>query len=742
MEGQGGASPEDYAVTLPRANFKPGETRKILTIVTAVADTDWDEPESERLNLRFGDMPAGVRAGAQDTTDVYLIDQMMYVFLEPRSAWVGESDGQAALTAVVQTRRHHRPNTDLAEDFRVIFYTSTMGTHPKATANVDYDVNSKPLNIKGTWTWNETCQCSERRIQVSTEIYDDDEAEPVERFEATFSTTHDRFVNGHGRGAETIRVNIIDDDGDGRSLTLEADSREVEEGDPVTVKIRMDRPFLQTTQVQLKLSGDRAQVFESRETFSFTMSAGVLEETLEIPTRNDRLREPAADVTIRLHDPDRNNPEPYSVGEQGSLTFRITDDDPELTTPDGPRDVVATTGNRTMSIAWDPPTNQGGSPVTGYQYRRFYGDGTRDSWVSNGNQTSVRLTGLTNDELHMYQVRAVNAEGPGAASSDIASGTPISDTTPTAPQRFRGVSYDQKVFLLWEPPVHNGGSEISRYEYRMDLGSWTSTGSADTSLMVTGLNNDQSYSFQLRAVNGSGTRGAESNAVRKIPKANRQPFTVRVAEAPLAHYMEDFAIVLEFSAVVFTSLDQLKEYAIVSNGTMVSVESVPDLAHHFRFTIRPSGILPVTLQLPHREVDCSRWRQEIIICGSQGGASPLLQDFSVTVEGPRGINISDASAREGTDASLSFNISLTEASDEQVSVRWITWNKGAKAFKDFDRSSGQVVFEPGETSKTATIHLQDDDRTEGNERFYVVLQSADGGIIEDGIATMLIRDDD
>ena len=342
----------------------------------------------------------------------------------------------------------------------------------------------------------------------------------------------------------------------------------------------------------------------------------------------------------------------------------------------------------------------------------------------------------------MYQVRAVNAEGPGAASSDIASGTPISDTTPTAPQRFRGVSYDQKVFLLWEPPVHNGGSEISRYEYRMDLGSWTSTGSADTSLMVTDLNNDQSYSFQLRAVNGSGTRGAESNAVRKIPKANRQPFTVRVAEAPLAHYMEDFAIVLEFSAAVFTSLDQLKEYAIVSNGTMVSVESVPDLAHHFRFTIRPSGILPVTLQLPHREVDCSRSRQEIIICGSQGGASPLLQDFGVTVEGPRGINISDASAREGTDASLSFIISLTEASDEQISVRWITWNKSAKAFKDFDRSSGQVVFEPGETRKTATIHLQDDDRTEGNERFYVVLQSADGGIIEDGIATMLIRDDD
>ena len=490
---------------------------------------------------------------------------MMYAFLEPSPEWVGESDGQAALTAVVQTRRHHRPNTDLTAEFRVSFRT-IAGTDSGATAGVDYDATSSLVEISGPWTWNETCQCSERRFQPQAQIYDDDQAEPVERFEAKIVTSDRRFIFEDSRGDRAVRINIIDDDGDGRSLTLEPHSREVVEGDPVTVKIRMDRPFLQTTQVQLKLSGDRDQVFESRETFSFTVSAGVLEETLEIPTRQNRLREPAADVTIRLHDPDRNNPEPYSVGEQGSLTFRITDDDPELTTPGAPRNVVATTGNRTMSIAWNPPTNQGGSPVTGYQYRRFYGDGTRDSWVSNGSQTSVRLTGLTNDELHMYQVRAVNAEGPGAASSDIASGTPSSDTTPTAPQRFRGVSYDQKVFLLWEPPVHNGGSEISRYEYRMDLGSWTSTGSADTSLTVTGLNNDQSYSFQLRAVNGSGTRGAESNAVRKIPKANRQPFTVRVAETPLAHYMEDFAIVLEFSAAVFTSLGQLKEYAIVTNG--------------------------------------------------------------------------------------------------------------------------------------------------------------------------------
>ena len=393
FESQGGArSGHDYSYTNPMLQFEPGETRKTIT-VRAPTDSDWNEPESERVNIRFHSLPTGVRAGAQDTTDVYLIDQMMYVFLEPRSAWVGESDGQVIVTAVVQTRRHHRPDSTLAEEFRITYFTRPPVTDLKATRDVDYENALSFVEISGPWTWNETCQCSERRIQVSTEIYDDDEAEPVEYFEAQTAATHDRFVNGHGRGAETIRINIIDDDGGGRSLTLEADSLEVVEGDPVAVKIRMDRPFRQSTQVQLKLSGDRDQVFESRETFSFTVSADVMEETLEFPTRQNRLREPAADVTIRLHDPDRSDPEPYSVGEQGSLTFRITDDDPELDTPDGPRDVVATTGNRTMSIAWDPPTNQGGSPVTGYQYRRFYGDGTRDSWVSNGSQTSVPAHG-------------------------------------------------------------------------------------------------------------------------------------------------------------------------------------------------------------------------------------------------------------------------------------------------------------------------------------------------------------
>ena len=59
--------------------------------------------------------------------------------------------------------------------------------------------------------------------------------------------------------------------------------------------------------------------------------------------------------------------------------------------------------------------------------------------------------------------------------------------------------------LRWKAPANDGGSEITRYEYEQDgSGTWISTDGTATSHTVTGLNNGQTYTFRVRAVNSLG----------------------------------------------------------------------------------------------------------------------------------------------------------------------------------------------------------------------------------------------
>ena len=104
----------------------------------------------------------------------------------------------------------------------------------------------------------------------------------------------------------------------------------------------------------------------------------------------------------------------------------------------------------------------------------------------------------------------------------------------------------------------------------------------------------------------------------------------------------------------------------------------------------------------------------------------MLQDVSVTVDGPRELTVHDASGQEGQEGSVDFTVRLSQASENQVRVNWMTWDRSAKDFTDYHRGSGTLTFEPGETEKTASVWLVDDDENESTERFYVMLQNPRG----------------
>ena len=169
-----------------------------------------------------------------------------------------------------------------------------------------------------------------------------------------------------------------------------------------------------------------------------------------------------------------------------------------LVAPDTPFGLSATPGNQRVMLSWVQPS--GGAALTHYEYEL---DGS-DTWTTTGSTApTTTVMGLTNDQSYTFRVRAVNSAGASGASGSQ-SATPTT-TEPEAPESLSATPGDGQVTLRWRPPGNDGGDTITHYEYELDgSGTWISTGGTATRHTVTGLNNGQTYTFRVRAVNALG----------------------------------------------------------------------------------------------------------------------------------------------------------------------------------------------------------------------------------------------
>ena len=91
------------------------------------------------------------------------------------------------------------------------------------------------------------------------------------------------------------------------------------------------------------------------------------------------------------------------------------------TVPDAPMNLRVEGGDGQVTLTWEAPEDDGGSEITDYEYR-INGQG---SWISIGStDTTTTVTGLDNDTVYTFEVRAVNRIGRSRASSDPAAVTP------------------------------------------------------------------------------------------------------------------------------------------------------------------------------------------------------------------------------------------------------------------------------------------------------------------------------
>ena len=221
-----------------------------------------------------------------------------------------------------------------------------------------------------------------------------------------------------------------------------------------------------------------------------------------------------------------------SVGGAAASTER--EGTPMADAPGAPTNLRPTAGDGQVSLSWTAPSDNGGEPITRYEYkyRPRTDPADNDEWIgTGGTQTTVTVYGLDNGTTYYFTVRAVNdlgcdppdeMDGCGQDSLEVSAtpfGTP--DTLVTLDSADPG---DRRVELEWSlqspiPPAADRSGFQYRQKAAAGYGSWLDIRNSDASTtthVVPGLTNGTTYTFQVRAVNGSGG-GLASNERSAVP---------------------------------------------------------------------------------------------------------------------------------------------------------------------------------------------------------------------------------
>uniref|UniRef100_A0A0N5AQN4 non-specific serine/threonine protein kinase n=1 Tax=Syphacia muris TaxID=451379 RepID=A0A0N5AQN4_9BILA len=185
--------------------------------------------------------------------------------------------------------------------------------------------------------------------------------------------------------------------------------------------------------------------------------------------------------------------------------------------PPGAPSTPEVTGYNTnlISLKWNPPRNDGGSPITGYVIEKFEKRGGGD-WspvkMPLVRGTEAVITGLAEGETYQFRIRAVNAAGEGApsGSSEPTLCRPYV-VPPSAPEQPRvGKVTKDSAEVSWIRPTSDGGAPIDGYiveKRKSGTNDWVpcnTTPVRSTSLVIQPLEGKESYEFRVKAVNSAG----------------------------------------------------------------------------------------------------------------------------------------------------------------------------------------------------------------------------------------------
>jgi cell division septation protein DedD len=119
----------------------------------------------------------------------------------------------------------------------------------------------------------------------------------------------------------------------------------------------------------------------------------------------------------------------------GNVAGESSPSDEVSAKPQGPpspsRKLQAAAGDGYVDLSWNQPSNDGGSPITGYKIYRGTISGGEIFVKAVGNVLIYTDKGVTNNQKFYYQVSAVNSVGEGEKSNDVGARPTSTSTSPT-----------------------------------------------------------------------------------------------------------------------------------------------------------------------------------------------------------------------------------------------------------------------------------------------------------------------
>ena len=201
-----------------------------------------------------------------------------------------------------------------------------------------------------------------------------------------------------------------------------------------------------------------------------------------------------------------------------------------FTMPDAPSQLEATPGDGQVTLTWAAPDFDGGRPI---DYYIIYMGGV--ALPGHPTEPISTITGLTNGQSYSFTVAAHNSAGISPQSVVVES---IPFTFSDAPTGLRTILDSGKVTLSWTAPSFDGGRPIDHYVVYQDGVEIAQT--AETTHVVEGLNNGQSYVFSVAANSAAGI------GLASLPVAAAPSLSIPSSPTSVVAHQLDGGIVMEW----------------------------------------------------------------------------------------------------------------------------------------------------------------------------------------------------
>jgi PKD repeat protein/fibronectin type 3 domain-containing protein len=233
-----------------------------------------------------------------------------------------------------------------------------------------------------------------------------------------------------------------------------------------------------------------------------------------------------------LNVPGGHNIEDLAGGETQEVSLPLGNASPAVTPvslPSAPQNLIAVSGDRRIDLSWQPPSSDGGVPITGYRLYHGVYSGDMHFYLDLGNVLEYTDTSIGFGYTFYYQIAAFNTAGEGPRSNEASA---ISGSLPSQPLYFVANRENAKVKLSWQDQVVDGVSPAIGYRLYRGVSSGAESLLIELGNILTytdtDLTNGMTYYYQVSAasVAGEGPRSDEVSATPiDSPWMNMNPAT-------------------------------------------------------------------------------------------------------------------------------------------------------------------------------------------------------------------------